>query len=138
MMETVFFLLLSPIMWFAHTAFLVRLLLGKSIGWNVQARDDHAVPLSLAFRNLWPHTVLGLTTVMVLWLTVPAAIPYALFVAAGPLLSIPLAVITARPGVGGAMVASGLGRLPEETAPPPEIRALALPAVTLAAVDRAA
>jgi membrane glycosyltransferase len=138
MMETVFFLLLSPIMWFAHTAFLVRLLLGKSIGWNVQARDDHAVPLSLAFRNLWPHTVLGLTTVMVLWLTVPAAIPYALFVAAGPLLSIPLAVITARPGVGRAMVASGLGRLPEETAPPPEIRALALPAVTLAAVDRAA
>jgi membrane glycosyltransferase len=138
MMETVFFLLLSPIMWFAHTAFLVRLLLGKSIGWNAQARDDHAVPLSLAFRNLWPHTVLGLTTVMVLWLTVPASIPYALFVAAGPLLSIPLAVITARPGVGRAMVASGLGRLPEETAPPPEIRALALPAVTLAAVDRAA
>jgi membrane glycosyltransferase len=138
MMETVFFLLLSPIMWFAHTAFLVRLLLGRSIGWNAQARDDHAVPLSLAIRNLWPHTLLGLATVVVLWLTVPAAIPYALFVAAGPLLSIPLAVITARPGVGRAMVAHGLGRLPEETAPPPEMRALALPAVTLAAVDRAA
>jgi membrane glycosyltransferase len=138
MMETVFFLLLSPIMWFAHTAFLVRLLLGRSIGWNAQARDDHAVPLSLAIRNLWPHTLLGLATVVVLWLTVPAAIPYALFIAAGPLLSIPLAVITARPSVGRAMVAHGLGRLPEETAPPPEMRALALPAVTLAAVDRAA
>ena len=51
MTETVFFLLLSPIMWFAHTAFLVRLLLGGSIGWNAQARDDHAVPLSLAIRE---------------------------------------------------------------------------------------
>ena len=136
--ETVFFLLLSPIMWFAHTAFLVRLLLGGSIGWGAQARDDHAVPLSLAFRNLWPQTLLGLSTVIVLGLTVPAAIPYALFIAAGPLLSIPLAVITAWPGVGRAMVGRGLGRLPEETAPPPELRALALPALTMAAVDRAA
>jgi membrane glycosyltransferase len=136
--ETVFFLLLSPIMWFAHTAFLVHLLFGGSIGWRVQARDDHAVPLSLAFRYLWPHTLLGLATVTVLALTVPTAIPYALFIAAGPLLSIPLAVITARPGLGRAMIASGLGRLPEETAPPPELGALALPAVTLAAVDRAA
>jgi membrane glycosyltransferase len=137
-METVFFLLLSPIMWFAHTSFLVRLLLGKSLGWNVQTRDDHAVPFALAFQQLWPHTLLGLATVIILGFTVPAAIPYALFVAGGPLLSIPLAVITARPGVGRFMVRYGLGRLPEETAPPPEMRALALPAVTLAAIDRAA
>jgi membrane glycosyltransferase len=135
--ETIFFLLLSPIMWFAHTAFLLSLMLGRSIGWSTQARDDHAVPLSLAFRKLWPHTLLGLSTVTVLALTVPAAIPYALFIAAGPMLSIPLAVITAWPRVGRALVGVGLGRLPEETAPPPELRALALPAIT-AAADRAA
>jgi membrane glycosyltransferase len=135
--ETVFFLLLSPIMWFAHTAFLAHLLLGGSIGWGAQARDDHAVPPSLAFRKLWPQILLGLSTVTVLGLTVPAAIPYALFIAAGPLLSIPLALITAWPGAGRALAYIGLGRLPEETAPPPELRALALPVITMAAIDRA-
>jgi membrane glycosyltransferase len=135
--EVSFFLLLAPIMWFAHTVFLVRLLLGRSIGWGAQARDDHAVPPSLAFRKLWPQTLLGLSTVTVLGLTVPAAIPYALFIAAGPLLSIPLALITAWPGAGRALAYIGLGRLPEETAPPPELRALALPVITMAAIDRA-
>ena len=57
-------------------------------------------------------------------LTVPAAIPYALFIAGGPLLSIPLAVVTASPALGRALVRLGLGRLPEETAPPPEMAAL--------------
>jgi membrane glycosyltransferase len=136
--DTIFFLLLAPIMWFAHTVFLGRLLRGSSIGWAAQARDDHEVPLVHAIRHLWPHTLLGLGTLIVLGLTVPAAIPYALFIAGGPLLSIPLAVVTASPRVGRLLVTIGLGRLPEETAPPPELRALALPAVERAALDRAA
>ena len=52
-------LLLSPIMWFGHTMFLTGLLFGREIGWIGQTRDDHAVPLALALRNLWPHTLLG-------------------------------------------------------------------------------
>jgi membrane glycosyltransferase len=137
-METIFFLLLSPIMWFAHTAFLGRLLLGGSIGWGAQARDNHEVPLAHAIWHLWPHTLLGLWTVIVLALTVPAAIPYALFIAGGLLLSIPLAVLTAAPAFGRLLLTSGLGRLPEETAPLPELSALALPAIKAAAVDRTA
>ncbi len=80
--ETVFFILLSPIMWFGHTMFLGRLLLGRKIGWGAQARDDHAVPWSLAARQLWPQAVLGVWTMIVLGATVPAAIPYVLFIAA--------------------------------------------------------
>ena len=57
-------------------------------------------------------------------------------VAGGPLLSIPLAVITASPTVGRMLVGIGLGRLPEETAPPPEIAALALPAIEMTAAQR--
>ncbi|MPZ36609.1 MAG: glucans biosynthesis glucosyltransferase MdoH [Rhizobiales bacterium] len=135
--ETIFFLMLAPIMWFAHTIFLARLLSGRSIAWGVQVRDDHRVPWSLAARQLWPHTLLGASTLGLLALTVPSAIPYALFVAGGPLLSIPLAVITASRALGPAMVRIGLGRLPEETAPPREMAALGLPAVKLAAGPRA-
>ncbi|MGH6770959.1 MAG: glucans biosynthesis glucosyltransferase MdoH [Xanthobacteraceae bacterium] len=127
--EVVFFLLLCPIMWFSHTIFLARLLLGRSIGWGPQARDDHAVPWSLAFRQLWPHTLFGLWATVTLALTVPAAVPYALFIAGGPLLAVPLAVITASPLTGRLLARIGLGRLPEETAPPAEMAALGLAAL---------
>ncbi len=130
--ETVFFLLLSPIMWTGHTMFLGGLLFGRTIGWIGQTRDDHAVPLSLAVHNLWPQALLGVVTIGVLSFTVPSAIPYALFLAGGPLLAIPLAVITALPAAGRLLVRLGIGRLPEETAPPAPLRALALPAVEAA------
>ncbi len=129
--ETIFILLLAPIMWFAHTAFIGRLLLGRSIGWSAQVRDDHAVPLAVAARQFWPQTLLGLACVTALGLSAPSAIPYALVLAGGPLLSILLAVITSMPEVGRALVRVGLGRLPEETAPPPELHVAGLAAIEL-------
>jgi membrane glycosyltransferase len=129
LMETVFFLLLSPILWFCHTLFLARLLLGRAIGWGAQARDDHEVPLGLAARKLWPPTLAGVGTLSLLAMTVSAAVPYACLVAAGLALAIPFAVLTASPALGRALVRLKLARLPEETEPPPALRALALPAL---------
>jgi membrane glycosyltransferase len=134
--ETVFFLLLAPIMWFGHTLFLARLLLGRTVMWGVQSREDHAVPVALAARQLWPQTLLGLWTMVVLGLTVPSAIPYAFFIAGGPLLSIPLAILTASPAVGRVLVRLGIGRLPEETATPRDLVGLAVPAIEIAAALR--
>ena len=127
----IFVILLAPIMWASHTLFLARLLLGRTVGWGAQARDDHAVPWSLALRHFWPQTLIGLAPVLLLAATAPSALPWALFIAGGPLLSIPLAVATAAPALGPALIALGLDRLPEETAPPPELRALKLPAIEL-------
>jgi membrane glycosyltransferase len=131
--ETVFSLMLSPIVWFGHTVFLGGLVFGRAIGWVGQTRDDHAVPLRLALRQLWPQTALGFATIVVLAATVPSAIPYALFLAGGLAFAVPLAVVTASPVVGRAMMQIGIGRLPEETVPPPALRALALPAVEASA-----
>jgi membrane glycosyltransferase len=131
--ETIFFILLSPIMWVCHTLFLAGLPFGRVIGWIGQVRDDHTVPWPLAFHQLWPHTALGLVCLAILALTHPIAIPYALLIAGGPALAIPLAVFTARPALGLALARIGLGRLPEETAPPRALSALALPAVAAAA-----
>jgi membrane glycosyltransferase len=132
--ETLFFLMLSPIMWVGHTMFLGGLLLGRRLGWGGQARDDHSVPWSDAARQLWPHTLVGWFCILVLAYTVPAAIPYALFIAAGPALSIPLAVITSWPGFGRALMRAGVGALPEENAPPAALRTLKLPAIEAAAM----
>jgi membrane glycosyltransferase len=132
MCETVFSTLLAPIVWFAHTMFLTRLPFGRSAQWGTQLRDDHRVPVSTALRLLWPQTTLGIGAVVVLACTHPAAIPYALPLAAGLGLSIPLSVISAMPKVGAALVRIGIGRLPEETVTPSSLQALALPALTTA------
>ena len=130
-MTIIFVVLVAPIMWVSHTLFLARLLLGRTIEWGAQARDDHKVPWSLAARSFWPQTLIGLVPLLVLAIAAPSAIPYAFLIAGGPLLSIPLAVVTAAPALGRALIALGLDRLPEETLPPPELRALDLPAIAL-------
>jgi membrane glycosyltransferase len=127
--ETIFFIVLSPIMWFGHTFFLIGLLFGRAIGWIGQSRDDHAVPVAAAAQQLWPQTALGLASIGLLALTVPAAIGYALFVAGGLIAAIPLAVLTATPAFGAFLVRYGIGRLPEETDTPAALARLKLPAI---------
>jgi len=131
--ETVYSILLCPILWFGHTIFLTGLLFGREIGWIGQTRDDHAVPFTQALHNLWPHTLLGCAALGLLAVTQPAAIPYALLLAAGPALAIPFAMMTAWPLLGSFAARVGIGRLPEETARPAALLALALPAIESAA-----
>jgi membrane glycosyltransferase len=131
--EMAYSILLCPVVWFNHTIFLTGMLFGHEIGWIGQTRDDHAVPFGLALRNLWPHTLLGWACIGALLATQPGAIPYALFLAAGPALAVPYAVTTAMPVVGRLFARAGIGRLPEETEPPPALDALALPTVLRAA-----
>ncbi len=131
--ETVYSILLCPILWFGHTIFLTGLLFGREIGWIGQTRDDHAVPLTLALHNLWPHTLLGCAALGLLAVTQPAALPYALFLAGGPALAIPFAMMTAWPWLGSLAARVGIGRLPEETVRPAVLLALALPAIEQAA-----
>jgi membrane glycosyltransferase len=108
--------------------FLSALPFGVRVGWGGQSRDDHAVPLGLAVRRLWPQTLLGWGVIITLAMTAPAAIPVALLVAGGLALAIPMAVITAAPAVGRLALRVGLGRLPEETLPSP-LDAIGLPAL---------
>jgi membrane glycosyltransferase len=88
----------------------------------------------VAFRQLWPHTALGLTCLAILAATHPVAAIYAFALIAGGLaVSIPFAVFTAMPSVGHALAQIGIGRLPEESAPPKALAELSLPAVAAAA-----
>src|SRR5258707_8458636 len=127
--ETVYSILLCPILWFGHTIFLTGLLFGREIGWIGQTRDDHAVPFTLALRNLWPHTLLGCGALGLLAVTQPAALPHALFLARGPALAIPIAIMPAWARLGRFSAPGGICRLPEETTRPVGLFAFALPAV---------
>jgi membrane glycosyltransferase len=134
--ETVYSIVLCPILWFGHTIFLTGLMFGWEIGWIGQTRDDHAVPFTLALRNLWPHSLLGCAVLSLLAMSQPAAVPYALFLAGGPALAIPFAMITAWPFLGSLAARVGIGRLPEETVRPTVLLALALPAIESAPLPR--
>jgi membrane glycosyltransferase len=132
--ETFLSFMLSPIMWVSHTLFFAGLPFGRVIGWIGQVRDDHTVPWSVAVKQLWPQTALGLSCLAILAATHPVAAIYAfVLIAGGPAISIPFAVITAMPGLGRALARIGIGRLPEESAPPSALAALSLPALAAAA-----
>jgi membrane glycosyltransferase len=127
--ETVYSIMLCPILWIGHTIFLLGLLFNREIGWIGQVRDDHAVTFEAAFSNLWPQTLIGWIVIGSVSTTQPAALPYILLLAAGPALAIPFAMLTAWPWLGRFAARIGIGRLPEETATPEELRVLALPAI---------
>jgi membrane glycosyltransferase len=123
--ETMFFILLCPIQWCSHTIMLANLALGRTVGWNAQARHEHAVSLRDAIAHFWPHALIGWGAIVVLAWANPAALPIALLIAGGLALAVPMAVVTAAPGVGRLLAGLGIGRLPEETNPPAILAALA-------------
>lgn len=128
--ETIFSLLLSPIMWTCHTLFFAGLPFGRTIGWIGQTRDDHTVAWPVALRQLWPQTVLGGASLAIVAALQPAALPYLFVLLAGGLvLSIPFCVVTSWPWLGRVLARIGIGRLPEETIPPEALKRLALKAI---------
>jgi membrane glycosyltransferase len=129
LIETLFFLLLSPVQWMSHTIQLVELALGRKVGWGVQARDSHAITWADALRQFWPHMLTGWGCIVALALTNPPAVPVVLLAAGGLAFSVPLAVITASPAFARFALRTGIGRLPEETVKPDVLRALGLSAL---------
>ena len=127
--ETMYSIILCPILWISHTIFLFGLLFNREISWMGQVRDDHAVPLTLALQDLWPQTLVGCASLGLVLASQPWALPYILLLAGGPALSALFAMVTAWPALGGLAVRIGIGRVPEETATPEDLLELALPAI---------
>lgn len=128
--EMAFFILLSPILWIGHVLLFLSIPFGRSLGWSGQIRDDNIVTVRHAMKVFWLHTLFGVACLSVLAFTHPATLPYAFVLLGGPALSIPLAVLTSRPGAGRALMRSGVCSLPEEVSPSPLMRALKLPALS--------
>ena len=132
--ETLFSFLLSPIMALTHTVFLFRLcVLRRGGAWDSQRRETHTVRWPVAWARLWPHTLTGLTIIAVVVARTPSQFGYALMVAAGLALSAPFAVATSWPPAGRLLARIGVGRIPEEVAPPIALLALRLPAIEASA-----
>jgi len=128
--ETLFMILLTPVIALTHTIFLTRLFVFRRGGaWNSQMRQSHAVPWRLALKRLWPQTIAGLVILGVVALKAPNDMGWALLGTTGLILAIPFAVVTASPLIGSLFARIGIGRIPEENEPPAALLPLHLPAI---------
>lgn len=117
LIEMLFSMLTAPIVALALTRFAIGLLFGQRIGWSAQQRSRERLEWSEAARVLWPQTVIGLA--LGLWFA--AFAPWALIFGAPILLAligaIPIAVLSALPGLGLWSRRAGLFDIPEDRIP---------------------
>jgi membrane glycosyltransferase len=114
LVELFFSTLLAPVMMLFHTTFIVRILAGGAVGWPAQARGDRGMSWRQALLRHAGHALLGLASLAVLAMLAPSYVPWILPVVAGLLLSVPLAVLSSRRGVGIAARKLRLFVTPEE------------------------
>lgn len=110
--------LMAPVMMLEQSLTVAAALTGRDAGWNVQRRDDDALPWSAVARVYARHTIFG-----VLLAAAAYAVSWSLFlwmtpVIAGLLLAIPLASLTANARLGRRLRRIGLLLVPEERRPP--------------------
>jgi len=123
--ETVFSVLLTPILTVSQTVFLIGLAFGKRMTWRSQNRDTHAVSWLEASRAFGWHTLIGLLLTALLLSAHPELFWLAIVFFGGLWVAIPLAVLTAWPAAGHWMQHWRLLAIPEEMSQPQFLKDLA-------------
>jgi membrane glycosyltransferase len=125
LLEQLLSIVLAPTMMLFHSEFVLRALLGRSVGWDAQARGDRGITWREAYlRHRW-HFAIGLVWGAAILVLAPNFIWWMSPVIIGMLLSMPLTVLTSRADLGRALRRHGWLLTPEETAEPPELAAAA-------------
>jgi membrane glycosyltransferase len=111
--------LMAPIMMLNQSFTVIAALLGRDVGWNVQRRDDGALPWREVARGYLWHTLFG-----ILLAAAAYAVSWSLFlwmtpVIIGLLLAIPLAAFTADARIARRLRGMGILLVPEESQLPP-------------------
>ena len=123
LLEMLFSMLLAPVRMLFHTRFVAAAFLGWALHWKSPPRADAETGWREACARHGMHTLLGLAWgAAVGWLN-PSFLPWLLPIAGALALSIPLSVLSSRISPGRRLRRSGLFVIPEESAPPVELRA---------------
>ncbi|HSQ82837.1 MAG TPA: glucans biosynthesis glucosyltransferase MdoH [Casimicrobiaceae bacterium] len=115
--------LLAPIRMLFHTQFVVTALAGRSVRWKSPPREDAETGWREALRRHGLHTVVGVVWAAFVWWLNPSFLWWLLPVVGALILSVPLSVITSRAGLGRKLRRRHYLLIPEESHPPPEIKA---------------
>lgn len=117
-LESLFSVLLAPILMLFQSKFVLAILSRRSIGWPAQQRDDHQTGLREAVATHGGHTVLGLAAGWISYQYVPNFFWWFTPVLLGMVVSIPLSMLSSSVDLGRAAKKLGLFLTPEETNPP--------------------
>jgi membrane glycosyltransferase len=124
-LETLFSVLLAPVLMLFHAKFVVSTILGQGVRWATQRRNAEAgIAWGEAFATHWGHALTGLVWALALARFAPGLLAWMSPVLAGMVLSIPFSALTAPAGFGLAARRAGLFVTPEEIDPPAELRDL--------------
>jgi membrane glycosyltransferase len=124
--ELVFSFLQGAVSTIRTSIFMIGLAFGKSVIWGGQSRDAYGISWRTAAASLWPQTLFGVLVCGALLQIAPPVFWWSLPLTAGYLVAIPFAVWTASPALGRLFKQLGLCGIPEDFAPPAEIKAIGL------------
>lgn len=122
LLETIFAVVVAPVMMLYHTRSVLSVLIGRDVTWSAQAREGRVLAWSESGRSvgwmtacggLWAGATLYYSPLFFVWLT-------PIFV--GLLLAVPLVRWTSSGRLGAWTKRLGLLLVPSETAPPAELQ----------------
>lgn len=126
--ETIYSMVLAPILMLFYTQFVWSSYFGGSVGWGRQKRTDNDGPTWRECTVIHlTHTLLAMAVGMLVGWLVPAMLPWTLLVLAGPIVSIPFSRLMASNALGRFTRRHGWFLIPEETQPPLELQQLQEP-----------
>ncbi|MCC5978328.1 MAG: glucans biosynthesis glucosyltransferase MdoH [Salinarimonas sp.] len=113
--------ILAPIMAIAEALFILGLMRGRGLTWQVQRRHGFAVTWAEAAARFWPQTMFATVTLLGFWMQAPHILPWVIPVALGPLLAIPFCRFGTSPALGRVMARRRFAAIPEDITPPPVV-----------------
>jgi membrane glycosyltransferase len=124
LLEIVLSALLAPIRMMFHARFVVSTLLGRTVSWGSQARQDAATRWEEALRHHRLDTAVGTAWGLGMYALNPAYFWWLTPIVGALVLSVPLSVFASRVGLGDLARARGIFLTPEEASPPRELEEL--------------
>jgi membrane glycosyltransferase len=118
-LESLFSVLLAPIMMLFQSGFVFTALIGRTVQWAKQRRDDGQTDVVVALVTHGGHTLFGLAVGAVAYVYAPGFFWWVAPVLAGLVLSVPLSMWSSRVDLGRVLRRMGLLLTPSETAPEP-------------------
>jgi membrane glycosyltransferase len=116
MYETVYSMLIAPILMLTQTVGSIQILAGRDSGWKAQKRDDGALPFEDAMWFARWHMAIGLVVAIIAWTVSPGLLAWMAPVVLGLVLAGPVSWLTSRRA--GPFACWVLATAEERTPPP--------------------
>jgi membrane glycosyltransferase len=113
--ESIFSMLLAPVIMLSHAIYVAAIFLGSKARWAAQQRGDGGLSQAAVMRTFAPHTVAGLGAAALAWRYIPDSSLWLVPLLAGLALAVPLVLFTASPALGRGTRRIGLFLIPAET-----------------------